>query len=117
LHVLLRREGWCINHKRTYRVYRAAGLAVRRRKRKRIAGVERQPKVVALALNQSWSMTFMNTPAPVLKELASVPGASTKYCKTIATTFVPEAGKDYEGVLDIGTDLVCASSKSRRCGQ
>jgi hypothetical protein len=34
-----------------------------------------------------------------------VPGALTKYCKTIATTFVPEAGKDYEGALDIGTDL------------
>lgn len=42
LHVLLCREGWEINHKRTYRVYHEAGLMVRRRKRKRIAGVERQ---------------------------------------------------------------------------
>jgi HTH-like domain len=33
---LLRREGWRVNRKRTYRVYRDAGLAVRRRKRKRI---------------------------------------------------------------------------------
>jgi putative transposase len=40
LHVLLCREGWRINRKRTYRVYRAAGLMVRRRKR--IAGIERQ---------------------------------------------------------------------------
>ncbi|MYN05700.1 IS3 family transposase, partial [Pseudoduganella sp. DS3] len=39
LHVLLRREGWTLNWKRTYRVYHAAGLMVRRRKRKRIAGV------------------------------------------------------------------------------
>lgn len=60
LHVLLRREGWMINRKRTYRVYHAAGLMVRRRKRKRIAGVERQVKVLALAPNQSWSMDFVS---------------------------------------------------------
>ena len=60
LHVLLCREGWVINWKRTYRVYREAGLTVRRRKRKRIAGVERQPKVVALAPNVSWSMDFVS---------------------------------------------------------
>ena len=60
LHVLLCREGWVINWKRTYRVYREAGLAVRRRKRKRIAGVERQPKVIALAPNVSWSMDFVS---------------------------------------------------------
>ena len=59
LHVLLRREGWAINQKRTYRVYHEAGLMVRRRKRKRIAGVERQPKVIALAPNVSWSMDFV----------------------------------------------------------
>ena len=34
IHVLLRREGWSMNHKRTYRLYREQGLAVRRRKRK-----------------------------------------------------------------------------------
>src|SRR5689334_5414121 len=33
IHVLLRREGWTMNVKRTYRLYREAGLAVRRRKR------------------------------------------------------------------------------------
>ena len=59
LHVLLCREGWAINWKRTYRVYREAGLTVRRRKRKRIAGIERQPKVIALAPNVSWSMDFV----------------------------------------------------------
>ncbi|WP_414691740.1 IS3 family transposase [Noviherbaspirillum sp.] len=42
LHVLVKREGWAVNHKRLFRIYQQAGLAVRRRKRKRIAGVERQ---------------------------------------------------------------------------
>jgi putative transposase len=60
LHVLLCREGWLINRKRVYRVYHAAGLMVRRRKRKRIAGLERQEKVVAVAPNISWSMDFVS---------------------------------------------------------
>ena len=60
LHVLLLREGWEINRKRTYRVYHAAGLMVRRRKRKRIAGVERLEKVIVTAPNSSWSMDFVS---------------------------------------------------------
>lgn len=60
LHVLLCREGWTLNCKRTYRVYHAAGLMVRRRKRKRIAGVERQVQVIAQAPNHSWSMDFVS---------------------------------------------------------
>jgi putative transposase len=30
IHVLLRREGWEVNRKKTYRLYRELGLAVRR---------------------------------------------------------------------------------------
>jgi putative transposase len=36
IHVLLRREGWTVNKKMTYRLYREMGLAVRRRKGKRV---------------------------------------------------------------------------------
>ena len=40
LHVLLRREGWRVNHKRTEWLYREEGLALRRKRhRKRAAGV------------------------------------------------------------------------------
>jgi putative transposase len=60
LHVLVKREGWAVNHKRLFRVYREAGLAVRRRKRKRIASIERQMKAPSLAPNQSWSMDFVS---------------------------------------------------------
>lgn len=59
IHVLLRREGWQINHKRTYRLYRDAGLAVRRRKRKRIGPFERRPLAHPPAPNLSWSMDFV----------------------------------------------------------
>ena len=52
LHVLLRREGWLLNWKRTYRVYREAGLMVRRRKRKQIVGIDRLQKVIASDSNR-----------------------------------------------------------------
>lgn len=35
LHVLLRREGWPINHKRTERLYREEGLSLHRKRPKR----------------------------------------------------------------------------------
>ena len=59
LHVLLRREGWLVNHKRVYRLYREEGLAVRRRKRKRVAGLPRVPLEAPTRSNQGWSMDFL----------------------------------------------------------
>jgi transposase InsO family protein len=47
VYLRLRREGWKVNRKRVYRLYREAGLAVRRRKRKRIGPFERNPMLIA----------------------------------------------------------------------
>jgi putative transposase len=60
IHIKLRREGWAVNRKLTYRLYREAGLAVRRRKRKRIGPFERKPLPKPLVANDSWSMDFMS---------------------------------------------------------
>ena len=60
LHVLIRREGHVVNWKRLYRLYRDAGLAVRRRKRKRIGPVERRPLPKPTMPNVSWSMDFVS---------------------------------------------------------
>jgi putative transposase len=60
IHVLLRREGWRVNRKLTYRLYREAGLAVRRRKRKRIGPFERKPLPKPTEANRSWSMDFVS---------------------------------------------------------
>lgn len=59
LHVMLVREGWMINRKRVYRVYRELSLAVRRKKRKHVAQMRRLPRVVPIAANIQWSMDFM----------------------------------------------------------
>jgi putative transposase len=58
LHQLLRREIGAINHKGVYRLYRAEGLALRRRRHKRVA-LPRQPAPAATAPNQLWTMDFM----------------------------------------------------------
>lgn len=59
LAVLLAREGIRANHKRVHRVYRAAGLAVRRRRRRNRLAVPRQPLVLPAAANDTWSMDFV----------------------------------------------------------
>jgi putative transposase len=59
LHVLLRREGWAINHKRTERLYRQEGLSLRLRKRRKRAAVLRVPLAQPERVNQRWSMDFM----------------------------------------------------------
>ncbi len=60
IHVLLRREGWKVNHKRTHRLYSQAGLQVRKRRRKRIVMGERTPIERARGPNESWSMDFVS---------------------------------------------------------
>lgn len=59
LYRLLRREGVVVNRKRVQRVYRAAGLSVRRRPRKRVA-MERVPKPAVTMANRRWSMDFVS---------------------------------------------------------
>jgi putative transposase len=54
----LRREGWRDNHKRIERVYRQDGLAVRKRRRKKLTR-PRAPHVPAGAPNDRWSMDFL----------------------------------------------------------
>jgi putative transposase len=45
IHVLLRRDGFAVNHRQVYRLYREDGLAARRRRRrrKRVASAPRVP--------------------------------------------------------------------------
>lgn len=59
LHVLLVRDGWHANHKRARRVYRHAGLQVKRRKRKQVA-VARVPRPAATQPNHVWAMDFIS---------------------------------------------------------
>lgn len=59
LYILLRREGWRVNHKRVLRIYREEGLSVRSKKRrKRIARLRVVPPPPT-RINERWSMDFV----------------------------------------------------------
>ena len=60
LTVLLRREGWRVNPKRVYRLYREEGLTVRTKSRSKAALRQRRPLAKARRPNERWSMDFVH---------------------------------------------------------
>jgi putative transposase len=60
LTVMLRREGWRVNTKRVYRLYREEALQVRRKKRVKSAAQARITLPEATFVNQRWSMDFVS---------------------------------------------------------
>jgi putative transposase len=59
IHLLLRREGLVINHKRTERIYREEGLSLRKRKRRKTAAMVRVTLPAPTRPNERWSMDFV----------------------------------------------------------
>jgi putative transposase len=81
VHDLLRPEFPGVNHKRVYRLYSQAQLAVRKRKKVRRAASERVPLTVATHVNEVWSMDFVSD--------SSANGRRIK-CLTVADDFSHE---------------------------
>jgi putative transposase len=57
--VLIRWDGAIVNHKRLFRVYRAAGLSVKRKRRKRLVRAC-SPRMRPTAPNEEWSLDFVH---------------------------------------------------------
>jgi len=60
LHIMLRREGLVVNHKRTERVYREEGLSLRLKKRNKRPSHARVPQAGPLCRDEQWSMDFLS---------------------------------------------------------
>lgn len=60
LHILLRRQGETVNHKRVYRVYRNEGLAVRKKTRRKGVAHTRLPLTSPTRANERWSLDFVS---------------------------------------------------------
>jgi putative transposase len=61
IHVLLRREGWRINPKRVYRLYREMGLQLRNKSpRRRVKAKLREDRQSAAQPNETWAMDFVH---------------------------------------------------------
>lgn len=60
IYVLLRREGWHVNHKKVERIYKEEGLSLRfKRPRRRISAAHRLEQPALTAIDQCWSMDFV----------------------------------------------------------
>jgi putative transposase len=59
LHLMLKREHLVVNHKRTERIYREEGLALRRKRRRKGAAGARMIIPAPEGPNQRWSMDFI----------------------------------------------------------
>ena len=88
IHDLLRPEFPDVNHKRVYRLYSAAKLAVRKRKKAKRPMNERVPLQIAQRVNEVWSMDFVSD---------SLANGRRLKCLTVADDFSHEC-------VDIATD-------------
>src|ERR1700750_2531079 len=61
VHVLLRREGWHINQKKTRRIYRELGLQLRNKTpKRRVKAKLREDRRPATRSNETWAMDFVH---------------------------------------------------------
>ena len=121
LHVLLRREGLVQNRKKTQRLYREEGLAVRRRGSRKRATGSRAPLLLPARPNTRWSVDFMhdqlasgrrfrilNVVDDVTKECLAAVADTSISGKRVArelTTVLARRGKPALIVSDHGTEF------------
>ena len=61
IHVLLRREGWQVNHKKVYRIYCESGLNIsKKRPRRRVSAACVEMRSEIYNIDQTWSMDFVS---------------------------------------------------------
>lgn len=84
LHVLMEREGARVNHKRLYRVYREAGLCLKRKKRKHCVR-SGSPRATLTAANQEWALDFAHDviAAGRIIRVLSIVDAYTRECLSL----------------------------------
>ena len=121
LHILLRREGYVVNHKRLFRLYREERLAVRRRDGRKRAMGTRAPMAIPSAPNDRWSLDFISDQlldGRRFRILAVVDDCTRECLALVADTSLPgsrvareldrliiERGKPRTIVSDNGTEL------------
>jgi putative transposase len=61
VHVLLRREGWCLGKNKARRIYRELGLQLRNKTpKRRVKAKRREGRCIARQPNETWAMDFVH---------------------------------------------------------
>ena len=103
VHVLLAREGWGINVKKVYRIYKELGMQLRHKTpKRRVKAKLRDDRVEAVGPNEVWAMDFVHDQLATGKKLRVL---------TVVDTF-----SRYVPVLDVRYSYRGgARERSRRC--
>ena len=129
VHILLKREGYVVNHKKLFRLYREEKLAVRcRGSRKRAIGT-RAPMMIPLTPNERWSLDFVSdqlTDGRRFRILAIVDDCTRECLALVADTslsgfrvareldrLIVKRGKPKMIVSDNGSELTSNADQSR----
>jgi len=108
VHVLLRREGWTINMKRTYRIYRELGLQLRnKRPKRRVKAKLREDRQEAVQPNEVWAMDFVHDQLATGRKIRvlTVVDTFSRYAPAIDPRFSYRA-EDVVGTLE----RICAKT-------
>jgi len=90
VHVVLQREGWMTNIKRTYRLYTAQGLQLRNKTpKRRVKAKLREDRCPALQPNQTWAMDFVHDQLAMGKKIRvlTVVDIFSKFSPTVEPRF------------------------------
>ena len=108
VHVLLRREGWVINQKKTRRIYNGLGLQLRHKTpKRRVKAKLREDRCPATRPNETWAMDFVHDQLATGNKLRvlTVVDTFSRYAPVLDPRFSYRA-EDVVRTLE----LVCASS-------
>ncbi|ORE91080.1 integrase catalytic subunit [Stappia sp. 22II-S9-Z10] len=104
VHVLLRREGWNVNAKRIYRLYKEMGMQLRNKTpRRRVKAKLREDRTAAVRPNDVWAMDFVHDQLAT-KRVLTVVDTFSRYCPALDARF-SYRGEDVVATLE----RVCAA--------
>ncbi|MEO9612890.1 MAG: IS3 family transposase [Nitratireductor sp.] len=90
VHVLLRREGWTINMKKTRRIYNELGLQLRNKHpKRRVKAKLREDRQEAIGPNDVWAMDFVHDQLATGKKLRvlTIVDTHSRYCPAVDPRF------------------------------
>ncbi len=108
IQVLLRREGWAVNTKRVYRLYREMGLQLRNKTpKRRVKAKLRENRQSATRVNETWAMDFVHDQLATGRKLRvlTIVDTFSRYSPAVEPRF-SFCGADVVKILeDVGRQL------------